>query len=375
MKNLKLACPCLFGIEGIVADEIRALGYTDVSASNGRVVFSGDENGAARANIGLRCAERVLILLGEFRAHSFEDLFQGVKKIAWDQFIGRDDEFPVKGWSLDSTLHSVPDCQAIIKKAVVERLKLSYRTDWFKENGPKHQIRFSILKDVVSIYLDTSGDGLHKRGYRENSLEAPLKETLAAALVKVARFYPDRSFFDPMCGSGTILIEAALIGLNIAPGINRRFASESWGCIGKGVFKNAREEARAAITKQPITVHGYDIDPDAVKLTLQNAAKAGVGEYVNASVLDIRGFNPPDAYGTVVTNPPYGERMLEIEQARELYKELGLAYSRIGGSFRFYVISPDEKFEEIFGSKADKRRKLYNGMIKCEYFQYFRKKQ
>lgn len=371
MNEITLACPCIFGVESLVADEIKALGYENTEAQNGRVIFKADEAAIARANIGLRCAERVLVMLAEFEAHSFEDLFQGVRAIEWERWIGREDEFPVKGWSLNSTLHSVPDCQAIVKKAVVERLKTKYHVEWFKETGAKLQIQFSILKDKVSIFIDTSGEGLHKRGYRRDANDAPLKETLAAAMCKLARFYTDRAFCDPMCGSGTILIEAAMLGLNIAPGLKRRFVAESWH-LDSGIWKNAREEAISKINKQPIEVFGYDIDPTAVELTLENAKKAGVGNVIKAKVQDIRDFAPTQSHGTVVSNPPYGERMLDIKEAEELYKIMGEVFLKLQG-WRFYIISPSEKFESLFGKKADKRRKLYNGMIKCEYFQYFRR--
>ncbi|HEX2937593.1 MAG TPA: class I SAM-dependent RNA methyltransferase [Ruminiclostridium sp.] len=371
MDKITLACPCVFGVESLVADEIKALGYSEVETQNGRVIFSGDESAIARANIGLRCAERVLILLGEFEAHSFEDLFQGVKSIGWERWIGREDAFPVKGWSLNSTLHSVPDCQAIIKKAVVEHLKTKYRVDWFKETGTKIQIQFSILKDRVSIFIDTSGEGLHKRGYRRNSGEAPLKETLAAAMVKIARFYTDRAFCDPMCGSGTILIEAAMIGRNIAPGLNRTFAAENFN-LDKAIWKNAREEARSLINNDPIEVFGYDIDQASVELTLENAKKAGVGDVITASRQELKNFAPTQQHGTVVTNPPYGERLLDIKEAEEIYKTMGSVFLKLDG-WRFYIISPSDRFEALFGKRADKKRKLYNGMIKCEYFQYFRR--
>jgi putative N6-adenine-specific DNA methylase len=371
MSEITLACPCVFGVESLVADEVKELGYTDTVSQNGRVTFKGDEAAIARANIGLRCAERVLVLLAEFDAHSFEDLFQGVKAIEWERWIGREDAFPVKGWSLNSALHSVPDCQGIVKKAAVERLKETYHIDWFEETGSKLQIQFSILKDRVSIFLDTSGEGLHKRGYRQNANEAPLKETLAAAMCKIARFYPDRAFCDPMCGSGTILIEAAMMGLNIAPGINRSFAAENWH-LDKKIWSSAREEAISLIDRQPIEVFGYDTDEAAVALTLENAKKAGLEGVVKASVQDIRNFAPTQAHGTVVTNPPYGERMLDIKQAEELYGIMGSVMLKLAG-WRFYVISPSDRFEAIFGQKADKRRKLYNGMIKCELFQYFRR--
>lgn len=372
MEQFTFICPCVFGVESIVAEELRALGAEDVRAENGRVLFSGDEAALARANIGLRCAERVLLCLGEFEARSFEELFQGVKALPWERFIGRADAFPVKGWSLNSALHSVPDCQAIIKKAVVERLKQKYHVEWFQETGAKFQIQFSILKDRVSVSLDTSGEGLHKRGYRKDANAAPLKETLAAALCSLARVYPDRAFCDPMCGSGTILIEAALLARNIAPGVNRRFAAESWH-LAPGIWKNAREEARAKETREAPEIFGYDIDEAAVALARENAGKAGVGDLVRVARQDLRAFSPAQPRGTVVTNPPYGERMLDVQAAEELYGVLGKVLLKLP-DWRVYVISPSERFETLFGRRADRRRKLYNGMIKCELFQYYRRR-
>ena len=371
MGPFQLMCPCLFGLESLVADELRELGYEDAAASNGRVVFTGDDAAVARTNIHLRCAERVLVLLGEFKASSFDELFEGVRRLPWEQFVGKDDAFPVRGWSLNSQLHSVPDCQAIIKKAAVERLKSVYHVEWFRETGAKVQIRFSILKDMVSVCLDTSGEGLHKRGYRAQGNAAPLKETLAAAMVKLSRPYPDKAFYDPMCGSGTILIEAALFLRHIAPGLGRRFAAESWGCLNPKVWPAARQEALSAVQRVPLRVQGYDIDEDAVRLSLENARKAGVADCVQVGRQALRDFAPREERGIVVCNPPYGERMLEVQQAEALYRQMGEVFLRLSG-FHFYIISPSERFETLFGRRADKRRKLYNGMIKCELFQYFR---
>lgn len=368
---MQFVCPCLFGLESLVADEIRNLGYADAAASNGRVVFTGDAAAAARANVNLRCAERVMVLLGEFEARSFEELFQGVKALPWEDFVGMDDAFPVKGWSLSSQLHSVPDCQAIIKKAAVERLKSKYKVEWFRETGAKLQIQFSILKDVVTVCLDTSGEGLHKRGYRAEGNEAPLKETLAAAMVKLSRPYADKPFYDPMCGSGTILIETAMLLRNMAPGLRRSFAAEKWGCFDARIWKDARDEAQQAVNHEEFTVQGYDIDPAAVDLTRRNAQKAGVGENVAAQHQAIADFAPPGERGVIVCNPPYGERLLEVRQAEQLIGEMGKVFRRLKG-FHYYIISPSEHFEQLFGKRADKKRKLYNGMIRCQYFQYFR---
>jgi putative N6-adenine-specific DNA methylase len=367
-----LVCPCLFGTESLIADELKLMGFDAPACTNGRVTFSGTQQDIARANIGLRCAERVLIELGSFRASTFDELFEGIKALPWEDFIGREDSFPVAGWSLQSQLHSVPDCQKIVKKAVVERLKPRYRTDWFKETGPRVQIRFSIYKDEVSACLDTTGEGLHKRGYRAESTEAPIKETLAASMIKLARPFADKPFYDPMCGSGTILIETALMLRNIAPGLKRSFAAEKWGCFAPDIWSGARQAAQGAINDEQFVVQGYDTDKKAVELTLGNAEKAGVGGNVRAAVQDIDRFAPQGTRGLIVCNPPYGERLLEIKQAEELYTRMGRAFLPLPDGFHYFIISPSDRFEQLFGRKADKRRKLYNGMIKCELFQYFR---
>lgn len=364
--------PCLLGIEGLVAEELRELGCEAVRAENGRVLFEGDEAVLARANLGSRYSERILILLGEFTAKSFEELFQGVKRLPWELFIQREDEFPVSGSSLNSQLHSVPDCQAIIKKAIVERLKEKYGISWFDETGPLHRVRFRILKDQVSVMLDTSGTGLHKRGYRRESTAAPIKETLAAALVKLARVRTDGNFIDPFCGSGTLLIEAALLATHTAPGLRRHFNVERWATTDLTVWKREREHLRSRIiTDGGFHATGYDIDPAAVSLTLENAQKAGVRQFIKAGVQDVHDFHSEDRYGCVVCNPPYGERLLDQETVRALYRDLAAVFERKPG-WSYGIITPDEEFETLFGRKADKRRKLYNGMIKCQFYQYFK---
>ncbi len=373
MKDRMTFCaPCLMGVEGLAAEELREMGCEEVRAENGRALFSGDEAVLARANLNCRYAERVLILLGEFTALSFEELFQGVKALPWEDFLRREDAFPVTGSSLSSRLHSVPDCQSIVKKAVVERLKEKYRVSWFSETGPLHRIRFRILKDKVSVMLDTSGEGLHKRGYRRESTAAPIKETLAAALAKLARVRPDGNFIDPFCGSGTLLIEAALLATQTAPGLGRRFNAETWKDAGPKVWQAERERAASRIDRTGgFRASGYDIDPAAVALTLENARKAGVGELVRAEVREIGDFDGSDRYGCVVCNPPYGERLLDVRAAREIYKTLGRVFLPKPG-WSYGVITPDEDFEDLFGRRADKRRKLYNGMIKCQFYQYFK---
>jgi len=371
-QKMKFCAPCLLGVEGLAAEELRDMGCEAVQAENGRVLFEGDDSILARANINCRYAERILILLGEFEARSFEELFQGVKALPWEEFLCREDEFPVTGSCLSSQLHSVPDCQSIVKKAVVERLKGKYRISWFEETGPLHRIRFRILKDKVSVMLDTSGDGLHKRGYRRESTEAPIKETLAAALCKLARVRTDGNFIDPFCGSGTLLIEAAMLAAGIAPGMNRRFNAETWKDSQRSVWQSERERARSLINREAaFRATGYDIDPAAVALTLENAKKAGVGNRIRAEVRDIRDFASEERYGCVVCNPPYGERLLDVKAAEEIYRTLGRVFRRKPG-WSYGVITPDEEFEKLFGRRADKRRKLYNGMIKCQFYQYFK---
>lgn len=365
-------CLCLMGLEGLVAEELRDMGCANVRAENGRVLFDGDMQMMARANINSRYAERVVILLKTFEAKSFEELFQQVKAIPWEAYLDKADAFPVKGGCLSSTLHSVPDCQAIIKKAIVERMKQKHHVEWFSEEGPEHKIRFRILKDQVSMMMDTSGAGLHKRGYRKHSTEAPIKETLAAAMAKLARVRTDANFIDPFCGSGTILIEAAMQALRIAPGLNRKFQAENWLNTPKKFWTQERELARANMRKEN-SFHGsgFDIDPAAVALTLENAKKAGVLSHVEAAVRDIQKFEGHARYGCVVCNPPYGERLLSSRDAEGIYRTMGRMFVQKPG-WSYTVITPSEQFEMLFGRKADKRRKLYNGMIPCQVYLYFK---
>lgn len=372
MSQFTLSCPCLFGLESVLANEIRKIGGLDVVVTDGKVTFRGDEALLAKANINLRTAERVLIVLGSFTAKSFTELFDQTEKLPFEDFIGSKDAFPVKGWSLNSGLHSIPDCQSIIKKAAVKRLERVYRKSWFEETGAVHQIQFSIHKDVVSIMLDTSGAGLHKRGYRENANLAPIKETLAAGIVDIARVRENDIVYDPFCGSGTFLIESAMHALNIAPGIRRKFAAENWGSFSQTIWDNARKEAKASINRDGrFKGIGYDVDSDAVALTSENVFKSGVAARVKATCQDISRFTCDDERATIICNPPYGERMLEMQEAEEIYRTMGKVFNQ-RKYLSFYIISPHENFEQIFGRPADKRRKLYNGMIKCQLFMYFK---
>ncbi|HIS69701.1 MAG TPA: class I SAM-dependent RNA methyltransferase [Candidatus Gallacutalibacter stercoravium] len=368
----KFVCPCLLGVEGLVARELREMGAEQVEAVNGRVYFTGGLDMLARANLCCRYAERVLIQLGSFPARSFEELFEGVRALPWEAWIGKADAFPVKGRSINSKLFSIPDCQSIIKKAVVERLKQAYRLPWFEETGPVHQIQFFLMKDKAELMLDTSGPGLHKRGYRAQASLAPIKETLAAVMANLARVRADTQLIDPCCGSGTILIEGALLAMNIAPGLRRRFAAERWAVSPAAVWRQERQRAQDLINHDAaFAAQGYDIDQAALDLTMQNAQKAGVASRLTVEKRPLENFVQESQRGTVVCNPPYGERLLDVRQAQELYQTMGKLFTPQKG-WSYSIISPDEEFEQWFGRAADKRRKLYNGMIKCQLYQYFR---
>ena len=368
--KMTFCAPCIFGLEGICANEFRFLGLENVRAENGRVLFDGDFSSMARANINSRYAERIQVLLAEFRATTFNELFERVKAIRWADFIGMSDAFPVKGSCLNSKLMSVPDCQKIIKKAIVQSLSEQYMLSWFEETGAPRQVQFLIMNDRVSILLDTSGSGLHKRGYRAQSNEAPIKETLAAAMAELAGVRPSHYVVDPMCGSGTILIEAAMKALRIAPGLNRSFAAERWSCVPDGVFEQERERAKENINRDcAFHAEGYDIDGAALEVAKSNAEKAGVADRVTFQKRDIRDFELPEGYCTVISNPPYGERLLDLHAAEELYAVMGERFKKENGK-RYTIITPDDDFEKIFGRRADKRRKTYNGTLKCQIYIY-----
>ena len=370
--HLVFVIPCLLGLEGPIADELRAMEAENVRAENGRVFFEGGLALLARANICSRFAERVQLVIGQFGAKTFEELFQGTKALPWEDWLGRRDAFPVKGYSLNSALFSVSDCQAIIKKAVVERLKSKYSLEWFEETGAVHQIQFSIMKDRVLLILDSSGAGLHKRGYRTQAGGAPIKETLAAALCQISRLRPWHTLYDPLCGSGTILIEGALIARNIAPGVNRNFSAERWCQIPRETWQAEREAARALASPAPeFSAYGYDLDGEALKLARENAARAGAADCIEFKQADMKDFSHPTANGTLVTNPPYGERLGNEAQAAELIAQMGRIFTPRRG-WSYTVISPAEDFERQYGRRADARRKLYNGMMKCQAYMYFK---
>ncbi len=367
--GIRFSAPCHFGLEKVLRFEVTRIGGEDISVQDGRVSWTGDLSTLAKANICLSTAERVQIVLAEYKADTFEELFEGMFRAPLEQFIGPDDAFPVKGHSVNSALHSIPACQKILKKAAVKRLQKAYqRNSFLPETGSVHQLSFTILKDQVSLYLDTSGEGLHKRGYRRNANAAPIRETLAAGILDLGRVRSDSVVCDPFCGSGTFLIEAARRAMKIAPGLDRRFAAEQWESIPADVWRNARAEALDRIDRSvAFEAYGYDLDPEAVRLTEENAKKAGVAELLHIECRDVSEFKPIKGALTFC-NPPYGERMLEQDAARAIYRTMGKVLQA-----PLYVICADGEFEKHFGRKADKRRKLYNGMISCQLYCYFGK--
>lgn len=369
MEKMEFAVPCLFGLEGLAGDELRRLNMENVRVENGRVLFSGDQEAMAKANLWLRTGERVLIVLADFPAVTFEEVFQGVYHTALEQFIPKDGVFPVKGHCLNSKLMSVPDCQAIVKKAASRRLGEKYGVSWLPETGAKYQLQFSLMDDRFRLYLDTTGPGLHKRGYRAVGNDAPLRETLAAAMVMLTRYRGREFFWDPFCGSGTIVIEAALIAKNQAPGLRRRFASESFSWADPALWERVRAEAKERQFHGEYHILGSDNDPKSVSLAMANARKAGVGDLITFRDGDATKLSLPAPQGILVCNPPYGERMLERRSAQELYAALG-KHLRFADGWGKNIITSEPEFEHYFGARATKKRKLYNGMIRCDYYMY-----
>lgn len=368
-----LAATCLFGLEKQLGEEIDALGLNRVETIDGRVLFEGDEKDIPRVNINLRLAERVLIVLGRFHAESFTELFDGTNSIRWEEWIGKLDEFPVTGHSIKSRLTSIPDCQKIVKKAVVDRLSGAYGISWFEETGTKYKIEFFILKDEAMLMIDTSGIALHKRGYRPDAGAAPLRETLAAAIALTSRPSEDILFWDPFCGSGTIAIEAAMIAKRIAPGLNRKFASELFPRVSSDLWSVAREEAMdLEIKNSKFEAWASDIDEDILDVTYENALRAGVEDNINIFCADARKIEKPsDRRGTIVCNPPYGERMGEMKEIETLYRDIGKHFATFD-PWHIYVITSCDYFEKLYGRRADKTRKLYNGMLPCTFYQFFK---
>ena len=376
MKQYELIAPCHFGMEAVLKREIQNLGYEISQVDNGKVTFFGDAAAIARANIFLRTTERILLKIDSFRATSFDDLFEAVKAIPWADYIPEDGKFWVtKANSVSSKLFSPSDIQKIVKKAMVEKLKQTYHTDWFEETGASYPLRISIVKDIVTIGLDTTGESLHKRGYRKFTAPAPVTETLAAAMILLSPWHADRMLIDPFCGSGTIPIEAAMIALNMAPGMNREFTAESWkNLVPKKAWYDAIDEAEDAIRNDAeIHIQGYDIDDEVLKMARANAKLAGVEDAIEFSVGAAQDFKSDKRYGSVICNPPYGERLGDREECEKLYAEIGKNFSKLP-DWSYYIIASNENFERLFGRTADKRRKLYNGMIKCNIYQYFGKR-
>ena len=374
MANYKLVATAAMGLEAIVAQEVKALGY-ETTVDNGKVYFEGDETAIARTNLWLRVADRVKIVVGQFPATSFEQLFESVKALPWEKYLPVDAAFPVSGKSVKSKLFSVPDCQAITKKAIVERMKQHYkRLGFLDESGATNKIEVSILKDMATLTIDTSGAGLHKRGYRQAQGEAPLKETLAAALVQISKWNPNRPFVDPFCGSGTIALEAAMLGQNIAPGYNREFISEAWPWMKAKIWDEVRNEADSlANYEQPLEIFGSDIDHRMVSIAQENALEAGFGEIITFKQMQARDFTTQLTDGVMIGNPPYGERIGDVEVVEQVIRDLG-TIMKSNPTWSVYMLSSMKNFEELYGRQATKKRKLFNGFIETNYYQFWGQK-
>ena len=371
MAKYELIATAAFGLESLVARELIDLGYHEQKVENSRVTFSGDETAICRANMWLRIADRVLVKMGQFEARTFEELFEQTKALPWADWLPENAEFPVKGKSIKSTLFSVSDCQAIVKKAIVEKMKQRYKTEWFEETGPRYTIEVAILKDVVTLTIDTSGAGLHKRGYRQLVGRAPLKETLSCAMIALTRWHPERTLIDPFCGSGTIPIEAALSGLNIAPGAKRSFAAEKWPNIPERLWQDVRTEAADLVRKDvKLQISGFDINEEAVNIARLHAKEAGIDKLIHFQQRAFSELQSPKKYGYIICNPPYGERLEDLPDVERLYREMGRVMKKLP-TWSFYVLTNHPRFESLFDKRADKKRKLYNGRIECHYYQFF----
>lgn len=372
MKKYTLISPCFFGMEKMLATEIKNLGFEIEKTEDGRVTYKTGEDGIAKANMWLRCAERVNLKVAEFEARTFDELYENTKRINWSKYIPYGAQFPVsKASSIKSKLFSTTDVQSIVKKAIVDNLKKSYlESGRLKEDKEKYPIYVFIHKNKVTLSIDTTGDALHKRGYREKANKAPIRETLAAGIMYLTPWRPGRTLVDPMCGSGTILIEAAMMGLNMAPGLNREFISEKWRTIDKKIWWDTRREAFDQMNEDlDFKIYGYDIDPESIEIAKENAEISGVADYIDFAVADATEFKSDEEYGFIVTNPPYGERLESEESVKLLYKELGYAFRRLK-NWSYYLITSFEEFEYEFGQEATKKRKLYNGMLKTYLYQY-----
>lgn len=371
MEKVEIIATSTFGLEAVVAREVKNLGYGNAVVENGKVTFTADKLAICRANLWLRTAERIRLKIGEFKAVTFDELFEKTKALPWAEWIPVDAQFPVEGKSVKSTLFSVSDCQAIVKKAVVESLKKSYKRQWFDETGPLFKIEVALHKDIATLTIDTSGVALHKRGYRRLISEAPLKETMAAAMIQLSYWNPDRPLHDPFCGSGTIPIEAALIGRNIAPGMNREFASEEWPSVPKKLWQEARRETHdLANYDRPLEITGSDLNGEIIEVARENAEEAMVDDAVRFKRMPLGSYYTDAKYGCIITNPPYGERIGQEKEVAQLYKTMGKVFKALD-TWSLYAITSHPEFEALFGKKADRNRKLYNGNLKTYYYQYF----
>lgn len=373
MDKFEIIIPCIFGMESLINKELHWLGYEASKVEDGRVTFWGDMEAVMRANLWIRCGERVLIKVAEFDALTFDELFEKTKALDWSRWFSRESAFPVKGFCLKSTLASMRDCQAIIKKAVAVSLSEKYGIEWLEESGAAYQIQFSVLKDKVTLMIDSTGDGLHKRGYRKLANAAPLKETIAAAMVMLSFWKYEYPLFDTFCGSGTIPIEAAMFKRNIAPGLMRSFSFENFSQFDEKLFERLKEEAKSKIRNTPLSIVGTDIDTKALEVARENAKIAGVSDSITFSEKNATEITSNIAHGSIITNPPYGERLSDKESCEKLYSDIGNTFSQLP-DWSYYILASDEEFEAHFGRRADKRRKIYNGMIKCNIFQFYGKR-
>ncbi|ABI67387.1 THUMP domain-containing class I SAM-dependent RNA methyltransferase [Syntrophomonas wolfei] len=372
MDKIELIATATFGLEAIVAREVRKLGFDEVKVENARVTFLASLADICRANLWLRSADRVLVKMGEFPARSFTELFDQTRELPWSDWLPANANFPVQGKSIRSKLFSVPDCQAIVKKAVVESLKGRYHQEWFEESGPRYTIEVALLKDIATLTLDSSGAGLHKRGYRQLSSAAPLKETLAAAMIDLSRWHPDRLMFDPFCGSGTIPIEAAMIALNQAPGLKREFAAEKWPVIPQKHWLDARSEANDLLKRDlTLKIRGTDINKEVLSLARYHARQAGLEKHIHFQQMPVNQLQTREKYGFLICNPPYGQRLEDLPSVEKLYRDMASVFKKNLETWSFYILTAHKDFEHVFGRRADKRRKLYNGRIETHFYQFF----
>ncbi len=373
MLKIKLAAVCTFGLEAVVKRELLNMGYEDLRVDNGWIYFDGTLEDIIKTNINLRSAERILLVMGEFEAFTFTELHDQTFDLPWEDWITRDGKFTVNGKSLKSKLSSVPDCQSIVKKAIVNKLTKEYDQEWFSEKGAEFTVQISINKNKAILTMDTTGtrEGLFKRGYRKSAVEAPLKETMASALVQLSYWNKDRILYDPMCGSGTLAIEAALIGTNTAPGLYRSFAAEGWPMIPSDMWQEIRDHYESIVDENvKLKIYASDINSEAVKAARKNAARAGMDEHIQFECMDLKDVTLPGQYGVMITNPPYGDRIGDKESVERISEDLGRIFGR-DKTWSNYIITPFERFEKLYGAKASRKRKLFNGNVKVNYYQYY----